>query len=120
MQKQASPGAGRVGEMKTNNDLRRMFRLLNKTWFKNRLEEPDVICYGNPSGDSGRTIWTEQAPTQIIFSKGLKPFPRLRAIVMLHEMAHLAVGNECLSMHGIRHCAELHRLYMAGAYDLLI
>jgi hypothetical protein len=35
-------------------------------------------------------------------------------------MAHLAVGNECLSMHGIRHCAELHRLYMAGAYDLLI
>lgn len=105
-----------------NKQLRKAFRCYNKLYFNNQLEEPDIVRYSNITneGASGLTTWQTQGATKIQIHSGLKKFEKLSCIVLLHEMAHLAVGLDCIEQHGIRYQAEIYRLIMAGAYDSLL
>lgn len=106
----------------TNDDLRRMFRQLNKMRFGNMLEEPDVIRFADLAEEelSGHVTETTQAPTVLEIDHGLKTYPSLTTIVMLHEQAHLGVGCGYHPMHGTAFQAEIYRLMQSGAYDGLL
>jgi hypothetical protein len=107
----------------TNDDLRRMFRRLNKDRFNKEIEEPDVIRFADLQEEeiSGSASMTSQSPSVLEIDNGLRLFPRLTEIITLHESAHLrllAKGYD--PYHGMQFQAEIWRLISQGAYDGLL
>lgn len=106
----------------TNEDLRRLFKTLNKLRFGNTLEEPDTIRFADLGEEelSGHVTETTQSPTVLEIDHGLKTYPSLTAIVMLHELNHLDIGCGYHPMHGTKFQAGIYRLMDTGAYDGLL
>lgn len=108
---------------RANRWLRRMFRNYNATYFDDRLEEPKVVTFGPMEGkEKNASGWSHkppQAEAEIRIDENLIEYRRAVEIILIHEMAHLATWGYH-SPHGMLFQAELHRLYMMGAYEGLL
>lgn len=82
--------------------LLKMFREYNRAYFNGAIEEPDVLEYKVMKDKAGNTSWTSQGSTCLYIHANLKSFYRLTQVILLHEMAHLALGPEYLPQHGTR------------------
>jgi SprT-like family protein len=106
----------------TDKQLQKEFDELNERFFDYRLT---AIKIGFK-----KMIKTDGAfnciDKEIKINDGLRNFPVLTSIVLLHEMAHADLdlrgykGYQSDGGHGMVYQAELDRLYKAGAYDGLL
>lgn len=108
-----------------NKDLRLCFLGLNKKFFGGRINPKTKVAYEGASreckGDDGASYYN---PNEIFLNRGLRNFPSLSILVLLHEMVHQSlhqvegyVGYEQFGGHHSLFYAEQHRLYKAGAYE---
>lgn len=105
---------------KANYRLRKSFDDNNELFFNNQLERPTILEYRRLRDAAGETTYLDDGMTSLVIHEDLIKFERLTEIVLLHEMAHIANGRNYKPDHGLLHDAELHRLYLSGAYaDLL-
>lgn len=117
-----------VKSVYSNKDLKAAFVGLNKKFFNGIMcNDSTVVRFENEEGeiegDDGVTMY---APPEIVIHQRLKKHPTLSLIVLIHEMAHLAmfvdgyIGYVDDGGHHIRFHAELNRLYKAGIYEGLL
>lgn len=91
-----------------------MFKLYNKCYFDDRIPQPHSIQFSNL--DIHKACGMTKAGS-IYIDSGLKKYPRLAEIILIHEAVHLMLGSEYHTSHGMRFQAELVRLWNEGAYD---
>jgi len=107
----------------TDKQLQKEFHLLNEQFFDDKLPWINVDFGGNLPGTDGHFDMTRN---EIHLSPGLRNFPNLLLIVLLHEMAHANMAHRGYrgypgdGGHGGLFQVELDRLYKAGAYDNLL
>ena len=107
----------------TDKQLQNEFFMLNERFFDDKLPYIEVQFGGNLPGTDGHF---NMIKNEIRLSPGLKSFPSLMNIVLLHEMAHARMalldyrGYPCDGGHGGLFQVELDRIYRAGGYDGLL
>jgi hypothetical protein len=105
----------------TNKELRHWFRKFNKEYFETQLREPEMVAYvdlakAKSDGMSGQLA---DGKYFIYIDKGLRHYPDLSLIVLLHEMAHTRFGKN-IKPHGYQFQSEIVRLWNLGAYEDLL
>jgi hypothetical protein len=107
----------------TDKQLQKEFHMLNEQFFDDKLPWINVCFGGNRPGTDGHF---DMSRNEIHLSLGLRNFPNLSIIVLLHEMAHASMARQGYrgypgdGGHGGLFQVELDRLYKAGAYDGLL
>jgi predicted metal-dependent hydrolase len=117
---------GRDMKKFTNKELQKTFRRFNKDFFQKRIRiRSRHVRFGNKKQCcNAEGICSKK--NFIYINEELKKHPDLSFIILLHEMAHAVlfedgyVGYGFDGGHGQRFYAELHRLYLAGAYENLL
>lgn len=109
-----------MNRARANRRLRKAFDSFNKLYFNGRLTVGEVCYEKVGTQNAGDTLFFPGGDTRIRISEGLMEFEVQSSVVLLHEMAHLANGEAYVPHHGQLHAAELHRLYMSGAYEGLL
>lgn len=104
-----------------NRRLRKAFNSLNKLYFKKSLKPPRFLEYGELSRSiDGLQMFLEDGSSHIEINKNMIGKERHVLLTLLHEMVHQKNGPNYKPEHGMLFDAEIHRLYMAGAYDGLL
>jgi hypothetical protein len=107
----------------TDKQLQNEFFMLNERFFDDKLPYIEVRFGGNHPGTDGHF---DMSKNEIHLSVGLRNFPNLLMIVLIHEMAHASMaiqgyrGYPGDGGHGGLFQVELDRLYKAGAYDSIL
>jgi hypothetical protein len=102
--------------------LRASFRMYNRRYWHDVLPADLLVgfCKTNDSW-SGITHFDENGqPYEVLIDSGLTKYPRYARLVLLHELAHVAVGNKERAYHGKLWKQERKRLLEAGAFTQLI
>lgn len=94
--------------------LKRQLNRFNRKWFNGELPEDVNIIWAPVDGAHGCTWPGEKL---IHMDPPLQAHVNYRAIVLLHEMAHLKCPR---AGHGAVFQAEIDRLYAIGAYRGLL
>src|SRR4029077_12551404 len=110
--------------MQTNKGLRAIFDLINEKFFEGKIPSSTIVRFAKIL-DDGRCLHSD--PQQILINRGLRYFPDLSIIVLIHEMAHAYlhtqgyVGWDLADKgHQLRFFSEIDRLYRAGCYEGLL
>jgi hypothetical protein len=101
--------------MASHLSLRRWFNFYNRTYFGGRLSQ-DTVLRWEPTGPNDAHALKE-IPGVIQLDPAIKLFPRYMRILLLHEMAHLAIPQHG---HGKYFHAEIERLWQLGAFRPLL
>lgn len=113
---------GAMQAKKPSPYLNRMYARFNALYYKGNL--PPVPNYWWDFGNSHEAHYLAIARTVrgivvIRHNVLLRPFTKVVAGNMLHEMAHIATWDE-RAEHGTRWQAEMRRLLRAGAFDTIL
>lgn len=101
-----------------NKRLSKAFDKFNKLYFAGALQKPTLLRYTKlRKGIAGEQCFLTDS---IELDDSLIPLERTSGITLLHEMCHLSNGRDYLPEHGGRFDAEIHRIYMMGAYEGLL
>jgi hypothetical protein len=103
--------------MGPNSRLKFAFAKYNRQYFHGKLKISG-ICYGKMKDVSGETTFFDRCYPTITIEIGLKNFPRLSRLILLHEMVHVSLP---ISVgHGPRFERGIRRLIRLGAYKGLL
>lgn len=111
----------------TNRILQEMFENFNRGFFNSVINIPKKnVQFGTNRKLENGYGFTNRETNEIFINEEIQFIKSFVTIVLLHEMAHLAlyqngyVGYELHAGHHARFYAELDRLYKAGAYEGLL
>ena len=96
-----------------DKELGRAYRKYNKLYFDGALPQ-DVDVFFSPAEDSYGQVQEEAGGWTLQINPKYSPDHRMWKMVLLHEMAHLAVHP--YPSHGAKFQAEMLRLATAGAF----
>ena len=111
--------------MLTTKDLRNAYENFNDGFFDSRIKIPkNRVSFGDKEECDGCEGLCSR-DGYIFINRELRKHADLAFIVLLHEMTHAVlfqqgyIGHEHHGGHSQLFHAELHRLYLAGAYEEL-
>lgn len=105
--------------MRSNPQLHRLYRRLNRKWFSNKLPHDTIVAWEprlNRIPIQAQLV-DEDEPLVILHNPHLRHLTNLVEFNMLHEMAHIATLNKESDDHGPRFQREMMRLARAGAFE---
>ena len=97
--------------------LKHIYNVLNEKWFGNRLNKKTLLVWSNLDSEDCIAFECRRADKRfplILLHEGLKPFPKVVELTILHEMCHKAIPLRY--DHGDRFQGEMMRLAKAGAF----
>jgi len=108
--------------MLTDKWLRRQYVGYNREYFHDTLPPKLPVRFGliRDKKIAAVTMFMDGQAVEIIVDRGLRNLPRYVNILVLHEMAHVGIGNKEKQYHGPLWRKERKRLLDAGAFTRLI
>lgn len=103
--------------------IKNQYSRLNRAYFHDELPPNLPVKFAKT-----RDVWAAVTifgaengqASEILVDFGLKKYPRYAKMVLIHEMAHVAVGTKEKSYHGQLWKTERKRLIDAGAFTQLL
>lgn len=103
-----------------NGALRIIYNHFNKEYFGGKLIVPEKLQFVPNLSDDGHTSYRSSGTVWVSIHNDLRKHLDMASIVLLHEMVHVFLGYDYQGQHGMRFQSEIHRLFLAGAYDKVI
>lgn len=113
----------------TDRELRRVYRVYNRRYFRGKLPKNFPVRFAAARHFSHRGIYghlvypidvRKQLRPQsgaIFVREGLREFPAVVAMTLLHEMVHLKLAGRRCQDHGRLFTREMKRLAARGAFS---
>jgi len=106
---------------RTDRWLKNQYLAYNRQYFHNTLPLDLPVSFKNPGPDNWAvTLFEHGIGIEICISPIVQSTGNLACIFLLHEMAHVAVGNKERQYHGPLFRKERQRLILAGAFTTLL
>jgi hypothetical protein len=99
--------------MTSDRQLRRWYNAFNRQWFGDRLPKDTVLRYEVVNGAQAECIENLDGRYLIRLNPAIAWAQRNAKMALMHEMAHVAIGNE--HGHGKKFQEEMLRLAQCGA-----
>ena len=102
-----------------NKWLRKRTRFLSQHYFHGTIPDDLVVEFGD-SGEhnAGCTCFDSNGDVEkVIVDSQLSHFPKIATCILLHELAHVYLGQAEKAHHGPLFRKELQRLLEAGAFS---
>ena len=99
-------------KLRSHPTLIKLFRRMNKAWFRNRLPAGTVVRFCRLN----KKIVADAVPGEIRMNTRFRDCPRITEMTLLHEMVHLLLWGGGEDDHGDKFQAEMLRLAQAGAF----
>lgn len=99
----------------TNRSLQQLYRQFNRAYFDNKLDSGVSVCFGKNPRVQWMGCYVSEFET-IYINPLMRRFRRITCMVLLHEMAHVAVPG---ALHGRKFQQVMHTLADCGAFENL-